>query len=285
MKVRPGPDTLPDKIYGGLEMKFLWKRPPVLILLLLAVVSFSCKKNTPVAPPAPIITGPGAPTTTTAAAVPTILLSANTTAITAGQSATLTYTATNATSVTLQPGIGAVQPTTTGTRQVTPTTATTYTATATGPGGTAQSAGVTISVNAAAAATPPPPPPVVTPRVDTAGIDQLFTQNMTPVLFDYDKSTIRPGEDTKLDRMATWLKQNPTVRLTVEGHADERGGQEYNIALGDDRAAAVKRYLQGQGVSDSRIIATSYGEERPACRAQTEDCWQQNRRAAFVRNP
>jgi peptidoglycan-associated lipoprotein len=274
-----------DNIHGGLEMKFLLERPSILILLLLAVVSFSCKKNTPVAPPTPIVSRPGAPQPATPNAVPTILLSANTTAITAGQSATLTYTATNATSVTLQPGIGAVQPTTTGTRQVTPATATTYTATATGPGGTAQSAGVTINVTAA---TPPPPPPtpVDPPRVtNNVTLDQLFTQNMTAVLFDYDKSTIRPGEDTKLDRMANWLKQNPTVRFHVEGHADERGGQEYNVALGDDRAAAVKRYLAGQGISDSRITTTSYGEERPACRAQTEECWQQNRRAAFQRIP
>jgi peptidoglycan-associated lipoprotein len=108
---------------------------------------------------------------------------------------------------------------------------------------------------------------------------------MVPVLFDYDKSTIRPSEETKLIGMANWLKQNPTVRLTVEGHADERGGQEYNVALGDDRAASVKRYLMGQGVGETRIIATSYGEERPICRLETEDCWQQNRRAAFVRNP
>jgi peptidoglycan-associated lipoprotein len=213
-------------------------------------------------------------------------LSANTTSITAGQSVTLTYTATNATSVTLQPGIGAVQPTTTGTRQVTPTANTTYTARADGPGGTAQSAGVTINVTAAAAPPPPPPPPPTPPTTaNTPTADQIFTQNMVPVLFDYDKSSIRPSEEPNLVRMAAWLKQNPTVRFTVEGHADERGGQEYNVALGDDRAAAVKRYLMGQGVADARIGITSYGEERPVCRAQTEDCWQQNRRAAFVRIP
>jgi peptidoglycan-associated lipoprotein len=267
-------------------MKFLLERPSILILLLFALVSFSCKKNPPVAPPAPVISGPAGPTAPPPAAVPTILLSANTTSITAGQSATLTYTATNATSVTLQPGIGAVQPTTTGTRQVTPTAATTYTATATGPGGTAQSAGVTITVNAAAPPPNPPQPPTPAPtNVNNPSADQIFTQNMVPILFDYDKSTLRPSEVSKLDRIATWLKQNPTVRFTIEGHADERGGQEYNVALGDDRAAAVQKYLAGQGIADARMSATSYGEERPICRAETEDCWQQNRRAAFVRRP
>ena len=105
---------------------------------------------------------------------------------------------------------------------------------------------------------------------------------MVSILFDYDKATIRPGEESKLLTNATWLKQNPTVRFTIEGHADERGSQEYNIALGDERAAAVMKFLAAQGIAENRMKTISYGEERPSCREQTEVCFQQNRRAAFA---
>jgi len=132
---------------------------------------------------------------------------------------------------------------------------------------------------------PPPPPPVNRGNTSTKTLDQIFTETMVPILFDYDKATIRPTEESKLLNNAAWLKQNPTVKFQIEGHADERGSQEYNIALGDERAAAVKKFLAGQGIADARMSTISYGEERPACREQTEGCWQQNRRAAFVRVP
>ena len=104
------------------------------------------------------------------------------------------------------------------------------------------------------------------------------------VQFDYDKSNIRSGEEPKLLNMASWLKQNPNVRFTIEGHADERGSQEYNVALGEERSAAVKKYLAGQGVAEGRMGTISYGEERPFCREQTEACFQSNRVAAFKMN-
>ena len=108
---------------------------------------------------------------------------------------------------------------------------------------------------------------------------------MQDILFDYDKATIRADQESKLLNGAAWLKQNPTVRMTIEGHADERGGQEYNIALGDERAAAVRKYLAAQGVADGRMGTVSYGEERPKCRDENEDCFQANRRAAFAMVP
>jgi peptidoglycan-associated lipoprotein len=108
---------------------------------------------------------------------------------------------------------------------------------------------------------------------------------MVPVLFDYDKYNIRADQEPKLLAIAAWLKQNAAVRFTTEGHADERGSQEYNIALGDERAASVKKYLIGQGIAEARINTVSYGEERPSCRDANETCWQENRRAAFVRIP
>jgi peptidoglycan-associated lipoprotein len=104
------------------------------------------------------------------------------------------------------------------------------------------------------------------------------------ILFDYDQSEIRADQMPRLQGNATWLKANPNVRFTVQGHADERGSQEYNLGLGDRRANAVKEFLASQGVADSRINIVSFGEERPSCQEQTEDCYQRNRRAAFVMN-
>jgi peptidoglycan-associated lipoprotein len=245
-------------------------------------VSVGCSKKVAPAPPPP---PPPAPPAQPPPA-PTITLTVDRASITAGQSAVLSYAATNATAVTINPGIGAVQPATSGTRQITPNATTTFTARATGPGGTADSAGVNVVVNAAPPPPPPPAPPVRNnPPPPAKTLDQLFTETIVPILFDYDKATIRPAEESKLLNNAAWLKQNPTVKFQIEGHADERGSQEYNIALGDERAAAVKKFLAGQGIADARMSTISYGEERPACREQSEACWEKNRRAAFVRVP
>jgi peptidoglycan-associated lipoprotein len=215
-------------------------------------------------------------------------LSANTTTVQRGQGVTLTYSSTNATSVTIDQGVGAVTPVANGTRTVNPTANTTYTATATGPGGTAQSARVAITVNVPPPAQPPAQPPAAAPRptpTNTKTPAEIFKETMVPVLFDYDKSNIRADQEANLNRMASYLKQNANIRFTIDGNADERGGQEYNIALGDDRAAAVKKYLSGQGVADARMNTVSYGEEKPVCSLQTEDCYQQNRRAGFTMMP
>jgi peptidoglycan-associated lipoprotein len=187
--------------------------------------------------------------------------------------------------VTINPGIGAVQPATSGTRQITPTATTSFTARATGPGGTADSAAVNVVVTPAPAAAAPAPAAAAAPVVATRTLDQIFTETMVSILFDYDKATIRASEESKLLNNASWLKQNPTVRFSIEGHADERGSQEYNIALGDERAAAVMKFLAAQGIAENRMKTISYGEERPSCREQTEDCFQKNRRAAFARIP
>jgi peptidoglycan-associated lipoprotein len=116
-------------------------------------------------------------------------------------------------------------------------------------------------------------------------MDDLFRQNVQDVLFDYDKADIRPNQVSRLQGNASFLKEHPEVRFTIEGHADERGSQEYNLGLGDRRANATKEFLIAQGVQAGRINTVSYGEERPQCREQTEDCYQRNRRAAFTRNP
>jgi peptidoglycan-associated lipoprotein len=99
--------------------------------------------------------------------------------------------------------------------------------------------------------------------------------------FDFDRYTIRADETSTLDANAEWLKENSRSLLLIEGHADERGTSEYNLALGDRRARAAKSYLIAQGVRANRISVISYGEDRPVCRDSSEDCWSRNRRAHF----
>jgi peptidoglycan-associated lipoprotein len=100
--------------------------------------------------------------------------------------------------------------------------------------------------------------------------------------FDFDKYVIRPGEAAILDRNADWLKANAAHLVLIEGHADERGTNEYNVALGERRAQATLNYLVAHGVASRRISIVSYGEERPQCAEHTEECWAKNRRAHFL---
>jgi peptidoglycan-associated lipoprotein len=100
--------------------------------------------------------------------------------------------------------------------------------------------------------------------------------------FDYDQADLRDDARTALAANAEWLKKFPSIQLLVEGHCDERGTNEYNLALGDRRANAAKEYLASLGVDGSRVRTVSYGEERPFCNESAESCWQQNRRGHFV---
>jgi peptidoglycan-associated lipoprotein len=102
------------------------------------------------------------------------------------------------------------------------------------------------------------------------------------VLFDYDKYDIRPDARPVLDSVASLLNEEPQLNVVVEGHCDERGTNEYNLALGERRARSVKDYLVSLGVSPGRLITITYGEEKPVCTEKSETCWQQNRRAHFV---
>ena len=100
--------------------------------------------------------------------------------------------------------------------------------------------------------------------------------------FDYDKADIRSDDEPILDWKARLLAANPTMNLRISGHADDRGSDEYNLALGNRRAAAAKRYLVNKGVAEGRIVTDSYGEERPLDPAETEEAWAKNRRDEFV---
>jgi peptidoglycan-associated lipoprotein len=102
------------------------------------------------------------------------------------------------------------------------------------------------------------------------------------VFFDTDRSTIRPDGRATLDKQSTWLKKYPSTTITIEGHADERGTREYNLALGNRRATAVKNYLVATGINPNRITTISYGKERPAVVGSNEQAWAQNRRAVTV---
>lgn len=102
------------------------------------------------------------------------------------------------------------------------------------------------------------------------------------VFFGYDSAVLSAEAQATLERQAAWLKQNENVSVTVEGHCDERGTREYNIALGERRAASAKKYLVSMGVKASRVSTISYGKERPAVIGSDESAWSQNRRAVTV---
>ncbi|HYN82710.1 MAG TPA: peptidoglycan-associated lipoprotein Pal [Gemmatimonadaceae bacterium] len=145
---------------------------------------------------------------------------------------------------------------------------------------------------------PPPPPPVAPAMCPYPGLGSLTatdpacvapavsvvdtTAITAPIYFDFDKSDIRPDAAATLDRKIPWLTANPGMRIRIEGNADERGSDEYNLALGQRRAASAKKYLVEHGVDAGRFDLVSYGEERPVCTEHNEECWQRNRRDDFV---
>ncbi len=102
------------------------------------------------------------------------------------------------------------------------------------------------------------------------------------VFFDFDKSDLRPDAIETLNRQADWLKTYPSVTVTIEGHCDERGTREYNLALGERRASSAKQYLESMGIGGGRLDTISYGKERPAVLGSNEAAWAQNRRAVMV---
>ncbi len=196
--------------------------------------------------------------------------------ISSGQPASLRWSVTGATNVQIDNSIGQVSPN--GRRSVNPTATTTYTLTAVGPGGTAD-ATATVTVS-----TPPPPQPI-TPPQQAETIPEILAHRVQDVHFDYDKSDIRPEDQPILQADANALKtifsMDPNFIITVEGHCDERGSAEYNLALGDRRASATRDALVALGVPGDKLRTISYGKERPLCTDATEDCYARNRRAHF----
>jgi len=132
----------------------------------------------------------------------------------------------------------------------------------------------------APAPAPAPPPPAPAPVAKPSEFER--NPNLKTVHFDFDKYDIRPNDAKTLDGNAAWLKANANNLVLIEGHCDERGTNEYNLALGEKRAKASMNYLVAQGVQASRITIISYGKERPVCTEKTEACWAQNRRDDFL---
>lgn len=169
-------------------------------------------------------------------------------------------------------GIGKVDPS--GSMTVIPAESTTYRLVAKNDTGTREAtARVTVTPSA------PPPPAAVK---DTGADAQLFSANMKDVFFDYDSYDVSAQYQQVLQADAHFLQQHPNMKFTIEGHCDERGSTEYNLALGDNRANATKQALIELGITADRIRTISYGKEKPFCTESTESCWQQNRRAHFV---
>jgi peptidoglycan-associated lipoprotein len=131
---------------------------------------------------------------------------------------------------------------------------------------------------------PAPAPPVAAPAPQPPAPPSQYHAEaaLKPIHFDFDKADIRPGDAKILDANAAWLTANPKLLVLIEGHCDERGTAEYNLALGERRAKATQTYLVSRGVQAERITTVSYGEERPACTEHTEKCWATNRRAQFL---
>ena len=168
----------------------------------------------------------------------------------------------------------AKRPATTAASAATPAPA----APAPAPAPSAPSSGAAAAAPAAAAAAPAQAPRP-SPR------EFMAVAALKEVYFDFDKYDIRPEDAKTLDANAAWLKSNGDNLVLIEGHCDERGTNEYNLALGERRAKATMNYLVSQGIQANRITIISYGEERPVCTEKTEACWAKNRRAAFLVKP
>jgi peptidoglycan-associated lipoprotein len=246
-------------------------------MLLVSVAG--CKKKAPAPPPPPPPVNRNDTTPTPpepAASGPRISsFTAEPRTIERGQSATLRWSVANATDISIDQNIGAVQAN--GNRQVFPSNTATYTLTARGTGGS-DTRSVTVDVSA-----PPPPPPTPPTGNSTISGTDILTRESQDAYFDYDRSDIREDARQALTRDAEMLKRifaaDRSFTVVIEGHCDERGSAEYNLGLGDRRATAAKEFLVQLGVPADRMTTISYGKDRPQCTDANESCYQRNRRA------
>jgi peptidoglycan-associated lipoprotein len=202
---------------------------------------------------------------------PTATITADPLAIDLGQSIVLNWRSQNATVVTID-GIGEVN--LNGTQTVSPSNSTNFHLTAKGDGGTTE-ANVRVTVRVPVAPTAP------APVVSDMGSEAAFRQNVNDIFFDYDSYDVRPDAAEGVSRAAAYLTAHPGIKVVIGGYCDDRGSAEYNLALGENRANAAKTALMAAGVPASRLRVISYGKEKQFCTEETEQCWQQNRRAQF----
>jgi len=235
---------------------------PVVLLAGLAVVT-GCG-STKTKPISPEETAPGV-----AGTAPTAQITATPALVSEGDQVQLSWRTTNADTVSID-GIGDVP--TAGVKTVTPSVSTTYHLAARGDGGTAE-ATARVTVNGA--------PAIQVPN-GTLSEEQEFKSNVQDIFFDYDTYDIRGDAQATLSRDASYLVSHPGVKILIGGYCDERGSNEYNLALGQNRADAAKNALVTAGVAANRIRTVSYGKEKPFCMETSEACYQQNRRGHFI---
>jgi peptidoglycan-associated lipoprotein len=230
------------------------------ILVVGVMLTAACSKKVAKASPPP----PPPP------AAPTATLAVSPDVIRQGESTQLTWQTSNADSISIE-SVGDVSAS--GSRSVNPSESTTYTLIAKGPGGT-QQATARVTVN-----------PAPTPGTPAMTEEELFEKNMKDVFFDYDKADLRSDQKGSAHGDAAFLAQHPNMNVLIAGHCDDRGSEEYNLALGDSRANNIKNALVAEGVSADRIKTVSFGKEKPFCSEDNEQCWQQNRRDHFSMQP
>jgi peptidoglycan-associated lipoprotein len=217
-------------------------------------------------------TVPVAPVQAPPMAQPSATLTASPESVQRGQSVQLNWSTQNAIDVSIT-GLGSVA--TNGSQKIEPSESTTYTLTAKGPGGTAEAtARVTV--------TEPPAPAAAAQTGPSA--QELFQRNVKDIFFNFDRYDVRPGDAAVLAADANFLSAHPDYKILIAGHCDERGSEDYNMALGASRANSVRDQLQKLGISTDRIKTVSFGKEKPFCSEHDEQCWQLNRRAHFSLN-
>jgi peptidoglycan-associated lipoprotein len=231
-----------------------------LLAIAFTVIMAGCHHKQPVAkvtppPPAVAPVAPAASVTVTPETVDQ------------GQTVELSWKTENASKVNIE-GIGPVSAS--GSKTLTPGASTTYRLTATGDGGSTD-ASARVTVN--------------TPQKQVSQItdEELFAQSVKDIFFSYDDAKIGQDQQSALNADADFLAKHPAMKLVIEGHCDERGSEDYNLGLGENRASTVKSILAQHGVGADRVRVISMGKEKPFCStAENESCWQQNRRAHFV---
>jgi peptidoglycan-associated lipoprotein len=243
-----------------------------------SLIASACSKKTPIPPPPPPAPAATAPNGAPPASRPVVAeFAVEPSTIERGQSASLRWSVTGSTNVSINNGIGTVPAD--GNRRITPAGTTSYTLTASSANGDT-TATATVTVTAPA---PPPPPRTITTTKGT--LESRVQSDLRDALFDYDSNNIRDDARAALTSDADALKRIladfPNASVNVEGHCDERGSAEYNLGLGDRRASAAHDFLTQMGVPAERLKTISYGKERPVCTESDENCWQRNRRAHF----
>jgi peptidoglycan-associated lipoprotein len=232
--------------------KGLYSLLGLLVIIFTSACHHEVAKAQPNVPPAP--------------PAPTAAISANPAYIQHGQSTTVSWHTTNANDIDIQ-GLGSVPAE--GSRTLYPPESSTYVLVAKGPGGTGDaSARVTVTEPA--------------PSASSGQSELPFDEAVKDVFFDYNRFNIRPNEMHYIETDAQYLERHGSTKIVVEGHCDERGSEEYNLALGAKRATAVEKALVQLGVPAAHIKTISYGKERPFCTKSDESCWQKNRRGHFT---